>query len=212
MKLTGETKIFLGILVTTVAIIGIAVFFISKPAPPPTPLPREELIAADSHTIGNASASAYLVEFSDFQCPACRAFAPIVDEIVNKYNDKLLFVYRHFPLDQHSFAINASLTAEAAGNQGKFWEMYTLLFTNQEKFSEAPWKDLANQLNLNLDQYEADVLNPEGKAKLMEKIDKDKADGTKFGVNSTPTFFLNGIKLTIANPNDLKNTVEKVMQ
>ena len=212
MKLSGESKIFLGILMATVAIIGSAVFLFNIPTPPPKPIAREELVAPDSFTIGNASASAYLVEFSDFQCPACRAFAPTVDAIVKKYKDNLLFVYRHFPLDQHDFAINASLTAEAAGNQGKFWEMYALLFANQDKFSEAPWKDLANQLSLNLDQYEIDVFSPDGNAKLMAKINKDKADGATFGVNATPTFFLNGIKLTIENPNDLQKAVEEAIQ
>lgn len=212
MKFTGETKIFLGILAATVAIIGIAVFFVSKPATPPTPLPRETLIAADAHAIGNASASAYLVEFSDFQCPACRAFAPTVDALVNKYNDKLLFVYRHFPLDQHAFAVPAALAAEAAGKQGKFWEMYTLLFINQDKFSDAPWKDLANQLSLNLDQFEVDTLNPESKTALLAKIEKDRTAGIELGVNATPTFFLNGRKLTITNPGDLKNAVEEMIK
>ncbi|MEK7141123.1 MAG: thioredoxin domain-containing protein, partial [Patescibacteria group bacterium] len=122
MKLTGESKVLLGILATSIAFIGAAVFFFNKPAPTPKPYPKEALIAGDSHATGNASASAYLVEFSDFQCPACKAFTPTVDALVKKYSDKLLFVYRHFPLDQHAFAIPAALAAEAAGKQGKFWE------------------------------------------------------------------------------------------
>lgn len=212
MKLTGESKVLLGILATTIAFIGVAVLFFSKPAPTPKLYPREALIAVDSHTTGNASVSAYLVEFSDFQCPACRVFAPTVDTLVSKYSDKLLFAYRHFPLEQHAFAINASLAAEAAGKQGKFWEMYTLLFANQEKFSDAPWKDLANQLGLNLDQFEIDTLNPERKALLLAKIEQDRTTGIALGVNATPTFFLNGSKLTIASPGDLQKAVEEAIQ
>src|SRR3989344_1559323 len=104
MKLTGESKLLLGILLATVAIVTTAVYFFSKPTPPPKPLAREKLVAPDSFSIGNASASAYLVEFSDFQCPACRAFFPIVDELAAKYSDTLFFVYRHYPLTQHAFA------------------------------------------------------------------------------------------------------------
>ncbi len=208
MKLTGETKIFLGILVATVAIIGIAVFFVSKPASAPTPLPRETLIAADSHTIGNASVSAYLVEFSDFQCPACRAFAPTVDEIAKKYTDKLLFVYRHYPLSQHAFAKPAAMAAEAAGEQGKFWEMAKLLFENQDRFSESPWASLADELKLDRVKFDA-ALNSQN---LKAKIDRDQTDGIRLGLPGTPSFFLNGVRLEIATPLDLTKAVEKAVR
>src|SRR3990167_991473 len=170
MKLTGESKVFLGILVATIAIIGVAVFFFSKPTPPPKPIAREELVAADSFTIGNATAATYLVEFSDFQCPACRAFAPVADEIVAKYADKLLFVYRHYPLSQHQYAKPAAMAAEAAGQQGKFWEMGKLLFANQDRFSTAPWASLADELKLDRVKFDAS-LNSEA---LKAKIDRDE--------------------------------------
>ena len=208
MKLTGETKVFLGILVATVAIIGIAVFFISKPAPPPTPLPREELVAAGSHTIGNASASAYLVEFSDFQCPACQAFAPIVDELATKYADKLLFVYRHYPLSQPQYAKPAAMAAEAAGEQGKFWEMSKLLFSNQDKFSTAPWGSLADELKLERVKFDA-ALNSQD---LKAKIDRDEVAAIQLKLPGTPSFFLNGVRLEVTSPLDLKTAVEKAIQ
>lgn len=208
MRLTGESKILLGILIATVAIIGGAVFFFSKPTPPPLPVSREELVAADSFSIGNASASAYLVEFSDFQCPGCRAFAPAVNEIVTKHSEKLLFVYRHFPLSQHEFAKPAAMAAEAAGEQGKFWEMSKLLFENQDRFSAAPWGGLADELTLDRITFDA-ALNSSA---LKEKVDRDETAATRLGLTGTPTFFLNGVRLTVTDPADLKKAVEEVAQ
>lgn len=207
MKLTSESKFLLVILLGTVALIAGAIFFFSQPVKPAPSLSREELVPANSYTRGNASASAYLVEFSDFQCPACKAFKPTVDDITKKNSAKLLFVYRHFPLDQHPFAIKAAIAAEAAGKQGKFWEMYDLLFENQEKFSGTLFPDLALQLNLNPVQFEQDVANKD----LSGKIDKDRLYGISKGVNSTPTFFLNGVKLTLTSYVDLKNAVQKAL-
>lgn len=208
MKLTGESKVLLGILVATVAIIGGAAYFFSKPSPPPKPVAREELVAPDSFTIGNASASAYLVEFSDFQCPACRAFAPIVDELVTKHSEKLLFVYRHFPLSQHAFAKPAAMAAEAAGEQGKFWEMSKLLFDNQDRFSPGLWGMVADNLSLDRITFDA-ALNSSA---LKEKVDRDETAAIRLGLTGTPTFFLNGVRLTVTDPADLKKAVEEVAQ
>lgn len=208
MKLTGESKLLLGILAATVAIIGGAIFFFSKPSSPPKPFTREELIASDSFSIGNASASAWFVEFSDFQCPACRAFAPVVDELVTKYPNTLLFVYRHYPLSQHAFAKPAAMAAEAAGLQGKFWEMSKLLFENQDRFSAAPWANLADELKLDRVKFDTDLTAQTLKA----KIDRDETAAIRLGLPGTPSFFLNGTRLTVSSPAELKIAVEEVVQ
>lgn len=208
MKLTGESKVLLGILAATVVIIGGAVFLFSKPATPPKPVAREELIAADSFSIGNASASAWLVEFSDFQCPACRAFAPVVDELVTKYSEKLLFTYRHYPLSKHQFAKPAAMAAEAAGQQGKFWEMSKLLFENQDRFPTNPWEGLADELKLDRTKFDAAVNSETIKA----KINRDETTAIRLGLPGTPSFFLNGVRLTVAGPAELKRTVEAAIQ
>ena len=205
MKLTGESKVLLGILTATIAIIGIAVFFFSKPAPPPRPVAREELVTADSFFIGNASASAWLVEFSDFQCPACRAFMPVVDGLVTKYPDKLLFVYRHFPLVKHEYAKPAAMAAEAAGEQGKFWEMAKLLFENQDRFSTAPLTSLADELKLDRKKFDAGLNSQDIKA----KVDRDETAAIQLKLPGTPSFFLNGVRLTVASPGELKTVVEE---
>ena len=194
MKLTGESKLLLGILLATVAIVGLAVYFFSKPTPPPKPLAREELVAPDSFSIGNASASAYLVEFSDFQCPACRAFFPIVDELAAKYSDTLFFVYRHYPLTQHAFAKPAAMAAEAAGQQGKFWEMGKLLFENQDKLSGSLWANLADELKLDRVKFDAALSSQE----IKTKIDRDEIAAIQLKLPGTPSFFLNGVRLEVA--------------
>lgn len=209
MKITGETKLYAGIIVGTILLIVGAVFFFSKQEEKSTQvISREQLILADTATRGSASASAYLVEFSDFQCPACKSFYPIVEEIIEKNKDDLLFAYRHYPLPQHPFAQKASLAAEAAKKQGKFWEMHKELFANQDKFSDQFFADLPTSLKLDGEKYKKSLDEQEVKS----IIDKDKADGNLFGVDSTPTFFLNGKKLKLFTPQDLISAVEEAVK
>lgn len=204
MKLTGETKLFLGIAIVTLLILIGGVYFMSKPTPS---LSKTELISPKTHTLGNVNAKTYLVEFSDFQCPACKTFKPTVDAIVEKNKDKLLFAYRHFPLTQHQFGFKAALAAEAAAEQGKFWEMSNLLFDNQEKFSDEIFPDLAKKLNLDLNKFQTAVDNPD----LKNIVLTDQQYGEKAGVDATPSFYLNGQKINPASPEDLSQTVEKAI-
>src|SRR3989338_7412089 len=205
MNLTGESKFFIGIILATVAIIIGGVFFMSKPE---KLLEKSELIPAGSQIKGNTEASDYLVEFSDFQCPACGSFHPTVKAMVEENKDKLIFVYRHFPLDQHAQALPAALAAEAAGEQGKFWEMHDYIFENQAALSEEMLLSAAEKLGLDKVKYEEAYKNK----KYQEKVSKDLADGQRLGVNATPTFFLNGKKLNSVNVDDLKRSVEEELK
>lgn len=208
MRLTSETKLFLGIIIATIVIIGGAMVVFSRQDNAPA-IARNELILPDTHTKGDASASAYLVEFSDLQCPACKAFQPTVAQIINDYGSKVTFGYRHFPLTQHPYSSQAAIAAEAAGRQGKFWEMHDAIFnSDQEKLSDAVVTDMAKTLGLNLDQFAADVKD----SKLKDLVDRDVAAGTKFGINATPTFFLNGKRLEIATFADLSQAVKEAIK
>ena len=204
MQLTGETKFFIGLIIATFLIIGIGVAVYSRPEPV---LKREELITFASHTRGNIEAQNYLVEFSDYQCPACGTFKPLVDQIVEKYKDKLLFAYRNFPLAQHEFAEKAAETAEAAGEQGKYWEMHDYLFANQANFSDEVFQEGAKKIGLDMDKFNESLKS--GKFKSI--IQDDLSYGTTHGVNSTPTFFLNGKKLSLFNQSDLETEVAKAI-
>ena len=204
MKLTSETKLFIGIIGATILMIVAAVFVFLKPAPT---LPRQELVGSGP-VAGNPDAAVFLVEFSDFQCPACAAFAPTVKEIIEKHKDKLLVAYRHFPLDQHPYAVEAAIAAEAAAQQGKFWEMADLLFTNQTRLSDELVLDFAKQLDLSMDTFAQDL----ARSDLKQKVEADLAYGLQIGINATPTFFLNGKKLNLTSFDDLKSAVEKEVQ
>jgi len=204
MRLTSESKVLLAIVGITILVVALAAVVLTKPAPT---LTKADLITSTAYTRGNPQAKTYLVEFSDFQCPACLDMKPTVDEIVKTNADKLLFVYRNFPLDQHPFSHQAASAAEAAGKQGKYWEMYDLLFANQDKFSDALFPQLADQLQLDATKFAADM----GDQAINNKISDDIAAGNRFGIDATPTFFLNGKKLTINSHNDLKTAVTQAI-
>lgn len=202
MRLSGESKFFITIALSTILIVGAGIFFMSRPA---KVLERSDLLPDTANIQGIKDAKTYLVEFSDFQCPACGAFYPKVKEIVEKNKDKMVFAYRHFPLDQHKQAVPAALAAEAAGEQGKFWEMHDYLFENQDSLSEEFLLAAAEKLGLDREKYEKAFKEN----KYQDKINKDQSDGVKFGVNATPTFFLNGKKLDLFSQNDLEKAVSE---
>lgn len=204
MRLTTESKLLLAMAVGTVAIIGVAIAAFSRPTPTYT---REELVSASAATKGNKNAKVFLTEFSDFQCPACASFAPLVDEIVRQNSDTMVLVYRHFPLDQHPYAEKAAIAAEAAGRQGKFWEMAELLFRNQENLSDDTITQLANDLKLNMEQFAKDLTD----GAIRDQVLADKSLGMRLGVNATPTFYLNGQKLNLTTQAELKTLVENAI-
>lgn len=146
---------------------------------------------------GDREARITLIEYSDLQCPACRAYYPVVNKLTDEFGQSVLFSYRHFPLRQIHFNSQlASQAAEAAGVQGKFWEMHDLLFERQDKWvnekdPKALFEEYAKELGLNIDQFKNDLQSNE----VENQVEKDYQSGVKAGVNATPTFFLNGIKL-----------------
>jgi len=140
---------------------------------------------------GNKEAKIELVEFSDFQCPACAVNANEVNKVIKEYGDKIVFYYRHYPLPQHKFATNAAKAAEAAGKQGKFWEMHDIIFQNQASLTNESFVTLANQLQLDMNKFNSDFNGLE----TSRIVETDKKDAVKLGVSSTPTFYLNGEKV-----------------
>jgi protein-disulfide isomerase len=162
-----------------------------------TPMP----ITATDHVRGPENAPVTIIEYADYQCPGCAAFHPIVERLLYNSSTTVRFVARHFPLGQHRNAVAAAQAAEAAGMQGKYWDMGSLLFDTQkswETLNTAQAHDLfkgyAERLKLDLVRYESDLKSSDVKT----KIDADRADGVKIGVSGTPTFFING--KSISNP------------
>jgi protein-disulfide isomerase len=192
----GETKLFLGIIIGTIVIVGAGIALLSRPASS-TKVDSSLLIRADSNKISTPSATVTLVEFSDFQCPACGTYYPVVTQTLKDFKDSLTFVYRNFPLtDFHPNAQMAAQAAEAAGVQGKYWEMHDLLFTKQSDWSTSgAVKDVfaqyAESLGLNMDQFKKDIDSDA----VKNKVAQDVNDGKALGITGTPTFFLDGVKL-----------------
>lgn len=159
-------------------------------------------VKANDHIKWSPDKKNVLVEYSDFQCPACKNFHSIFSLFEAssspdfKITQKVSFVYRHFPLPQHANAMTSAYAAEASGKQGKFFEMGDLLFDTQDQ-----WKNLGNpsdffmklaeQLKLDTIKFKSDMDSNE----VKQKVDSDLASGNNAGVNSTPTFYLNGKKL-----------------
>lgn len=149
---------------------------------------------------GNDSAKAILIEYSDFQCPACGSYYSLVKALHEEFGDSLLVVYRHFPLSQiHANAEPACRAAEAAGKQGKFWEMHDLLFERQKEWSNdrnaaGTFAAYATALGLDTGRF----INDFNSREVKEGVAADYESGFRAGIAGTPTFFLNGKK--IQNP------------
>lgn len=150
-----------------------------------------------NYTQGAGTSGVTLVEFGDFQCPACRSYYPVIQQVQQKYGDKLKFQFRHFPLVQiHKNAMIGHRAAEAAGRQGKFWEMHDLLYERQSAWTNSPnpiavVEDYAAELGLNIDQFKADFASES----VNNTISADIKAGQALGANSTPTFYINGKKI-----------------
>ena len=145
-------------------------------------------VQAQDHTEGSEDAPLTLVEYGDFQCPTCRQAYLIVKHVQKHFGERLRFVYRHYPLEQHAMAEPAAEAAEYAATQDKFWEMYRALYENQAQLSTDFLAALAGELGLNETALERAI----DRGEFSERIQADVESGDKSGVAGTPTFFLNG--------------------
>ena len=192
----GEAKVLVGVGIATLLILGAGVFLFSRSSSTASVKADPALLLhSDSNQIATASATATLIEFGDFQCPACGSAYPYVKQILTDFSGKLNFGWRNFPLAQHRNAQIAAEAAEAAGEQGKYWAMHDLLFTRQSDWSDSDkpldiFIEYAKSLELDPDKFSQAVTDH----KFLPKIQQDTSDGNRLGVNSTPTFFVNGEK------------------
>ena len=184
-----------------VLIIGsfLGIMFLSK-SPAVTPGILSKAVSAEEWIRGDKTAKVTLVEYSDFECPACRAWEPAINSIISEFGTHLRVVYRNFPLpaDIHPNAQIAAQASEAAGLQGKFWEMHDLLFAKQSIWApqaaeavQATFADYASQLGLNVDQFKKDLTS----GKVQDLVNEDLSSGKASGIDSTPTFFLNNSEI-----------------
>lgn len=206
--MTKESKIILSIIaLVLVGIAGLVTFVNGSTGSNSTEVP-ERLVRDDSHTAGTGKVQ--IVEFGDYQCPACAQAHPTTKKLMEEYEGKISFVFRNFPLIQiHPNAMLAAQAAEAAAAQEKFWEMHDKLYENQQAWSAladptSTFVKYAAELGLDEDKFKNDLTNNVYK----ERIEQDQSDGYAVGVNGTPTFFINGKVQRQFDYDSLKSAIE----
>lgn len=175
------------------------VLAMNKPATPTATLNTPVAVSSTDNVLGPENALVTLTEYSDFQCPACGMYFPVIEKLFSESSTTLRLVYRHFPLPQHANALIASQASEAAALQGQFWPMYRLIFDNQTEWENSTkareiFMQYAQRLGLNIESFKKDI----DSEIVKNKIQANRDEGIKIGINATPTFFVNG--KAIANP------------
>lgn len=210
-KTLKKTAIWIGATVILIGAVYGLLNIANSPQTGSTSSGKLPQITNEDPATGNPNVKVTLVEYADFQCPACAAYHPMVKQLLTDYNGKIYFVYRYFPLSAiHQNAMISSLAAYAAGLQNKFWEMHDMLFQTQNSWANSSkaretFIDYAKKLDLDINKFKIDLESDKGKKFINDTYSK----GLAIGVNSTPTFFLNGEK--IQNPrtyNDFKSLIE----
>jgi len=170
-----------------------------------------QVVRDDSHLLHQApEEKAVLVEFLDFECEACRAAYPLVEEVIAEYGENLTVVSRYFPLPGHPNSETSAASVEAAAQQGKFHEMHALMFEKQTEWSHsaesqaATFRGYASTLGLDLAAYDAAIASPA----TMERVNSDKKDGVALDVKGTPTFFLEGRLIQPASTEEFRSLIE----
>lgn len=212
--MSREAKIL--IVIAGVVVVGgvlLAIFANPQPKQPGAPVDSQSLVRDSSHMTGKKDAKVTIVEFGDYECPACGAAYPITKQLLSNYqgNDNVNFVFRNFPLTTiHPNAEIGAEAAEAAAEQGKFWEMHDLLYEKQTEWAESTdpmskFVGYAQQLGLDVNKFQQEVND----RKFSDIIKADEDDGNGLGVNATPTFYINGEKMDTYQYDALKSKVDE---
>src|SRR4051794_9497004 len=205
-------------LVAFLAIGGAATLYrVKRPAVLTIPNDRgaKEEKGESAHILGSPRASVTLEEFGDFQCPPCGALSEPINQLEKEYRPELRVIFRHFPLSNHVHAQQAAVAAEAAGMQGRFWQMHDLLYREQSIWTKATdvrtlFNSYAGLLGLNVEQFKKDMENE----KTKERVTSDQRKAAALGVQNTPTIFLNNRALppTELNSARLRAAVDEAIK
>lgn len=215
--MSQEIKVLLGVGTATIVILLGAVFVLSSnsssTSDSTTKANPKMLIKENSHQTASSSAKVTIVEFGDYQCPACKAAYPIMKEILASYGNKINFIFRHLAFlgPESTWAAQA---AECANEQGKFWEFHDYLYEHQGKensgaFSKDNLKGFAKSIGLDTNKFNS-CLDSDS---TLNKVTPDINDAKTLGVNSTPTFFINGkMETGVPNYSDLKSQIDSLLK
>ncbi|HMQ01465.1 MAG TPA: thioredoxin domain-containing protein [Candidatus Doudnabacteria bacterium] len=215
--MSKEAKILIAIAgVVILAGVLLAIFANPRPLDPGAPVDTDSIVREHNYMTGSLDAKVQMIEFADYQCPACAAAHPILKRLIAEYGDNpdFNFIFKNFPLDSiHPNARPAAEAAEAAGEQGKYWEMNDLLFVNQGQWASNPspidiFVDFAQQIGVaNIDQFRQSI----SIRKYNEIISADVKDGESIGVSSTPTIYINGERMPNYQYELLRNKIEEIL-
>jgi protein-disulfide isomerase len=222
MNLSSTMKISLALsgAILLVIITFIIVAVVQAPSPAAAPgadesTPTESVLRPDTRILDDAGdGTVTLVEFLDFECEACGAFYPVVEELREDFAGEVTFAFRYFPLPSHVNSVNAALAVEAAAQQGKLEEMFARMFETQIEWGESQesraglFRQYAEEIGLDLAEYDAAITAPE----TLERVKADFDAGVALGVQSTPTFFLNDRPVQLSSFEDLRAAIEAELQ
>ena len=211
---------FIIVAVVAIATLGSGAILYRAKLPHSLTIPEDKSVSGKSdaesmHIRGNANAQVTLEEFGDFQCPPCGSISGFLDELVKEYDPHLRIVFRNFPLQIHQHARVAAVAAEAAGLQGRFWEMHDVLYREQATWSKADnarelFESYAGMIGLNLDQFKKDM---EGE-KARARVDSDQERANSLGVKITPDLFINDRQIgpTDKTPEGLRAAINAALK
>jgi protein-disulfide isomerase len=197
-------KRFVIILAACIVLFGGLLVFGKKDNPKSPDQNGDTSASLSNHTTGQGTTGVKLTEYGDFQCPACYQYYPVVKSVKQKYGDQITFQFRHYPLTEiHPNALISAKAAEAAGLQGKFFEMHDLLYENQPSWSDSSnptpiFEQFAQSLSLDMNKFKEDMKSPA----VNDTVMADRSEARRLNYQSTPTFEINGSK--IENPKDLE--------
>jgi len=188
----------IGILILLVLVIIVGIFLFKQPTYQPGP-PQEHIRGSGNLTI---------LEFSDFQCPFCKAVHPTLDQLLDDYNGRVQILFNHFPLPSHQYSQKAAEAAECAADQGKFWEYHDKLFANQDKLYMNALKNYAAELGLDRERFSACL----DSGVMASRVSMDKQEGLAKGVSGTPTFFIGNQKISGNQPISVfRSAIDRVL-
>ena len=174
---------------------------------PPDP-PVYAIATDDQPSKGRQDAPVTIIEFTDHECPGCAQAQPIIEKLMKEYDGRMRLVVRDFPLEQHENAFKAAEAAEAAREQGKYWEYVALLLPNRSALGVDKLKEYASQIGLDRKKFDAAL----DSGKFADKVQRDLRDGWRLGINSTPTVFVNGQRIGEMNYESLKVAIEAALK
>ena len=221
----NQNKVFIIVLIATLILLVGGTFLFTKGGSqkPAKAVDMALLVSPNSYkTSGyvngeylaaSTSATVTLVEFGDYECPACSVYSPMVKQLLTEFAGKITYVFRNYPLSQHKNAPISSYAVEAAGLQGKYWQMHEKMFATQDAWaSMANPKDTfigyASDLGIDINKFTSDI----DSKTVKDIVANDTKDGNAVALTETPTFYLNGVKITVSGSYDqFKNAVQAVI-